>query len=161
MKRFLACVLVFGLILVTKGNVMASGFHLSSVGGVDTGGQMLSHWWNTSLQPTFRGESIPGADILVDIDGSSVSIAADSAGDWVYTPASELTPGDHSVSFTSSESTISFTLTLGTDNVDWTAVGSGASETLPTVGVFLPTIALTGMGSGLVLLAKRFKNRNL
>jgi len=155
MKRLLTCVLVFGFILMTKEKVLASGFHLSSVGGVDTGGQMLSHWWNTSLQPTFRGESLPGADILVDIDGSSVSIAADSAGNWVYTPLSELTTGDHSVSFTSSESTISFTLTLGTDNVDWTAVGSGASETLPTVGFFLPTLLLAGVGGELMWVAKK------
>ncbi|TRZ49119.1 MAG: hypothetical protein D4S01_09225 [Dehalococcoidia bacterium] len=152
---------MFGLILLTNEKVLASGFHISSIGGVDTGGQMLSQWWNTSLQPTFRGESLPGADILVDIDGSSVSIAADSAGDWVYTPAAELTSGDHTVSFTSNESDINFTLTLGTDSVDWTAVGSGASETLPAVGIFLPTIVLTGVGSGLVLLAKKFKNRNL
>jgi len=147
--------------LVTNEKVMASGFHVSSIGGVETGGQMLSQWWNTSLQPTFRGESIPGADILVDIDGSSVSIAADSAGDWVYTPAAELTSGDHNVSFTSSESTISFTLTLGAESVDWEAVGSGASETLPAVGIFLPTLFLTSVGSGLMILAKRFKNRNL
>ena len=152
MKRFgvvlVAWVLAFSLV----GKVRASGFHISSIGGVETGGQMLSQWWNTSLQPTFRGESMPGADILVDIDGSSVSIAADSAGDWVYTPASALTSGDHTVSFTSNESAINFTLTLGTDSVDWTAVGSGVSETLPTVGVFLPTIALTGVGSCLIFL---------
>jgi len=155
MKRNVLVFVFCLFLLVSAKSVLASGFHISSIAGVDTGGQMLSHWWNSNLQPTFRGEALPGEDILVDIDGTSVSIAADSSGDWVYTPASALTTGDHSVTFTSSESTISFTLTLGSENVDWDAVGSGASETLPTVGFFLPTLLLAGAGSGLIILAKK------
>lgn len=155
MKRYLTLFVFCFLTFVFSSNVIASGFHISEIGGVDTGGQMLSQWWNTSLQPTIRGEALPGEDILISIDDNSVSIAADSSGDWVYTPASPLAEGDHSVTFSSSESTINFTLTLGRENVDWDAVGSGATDTLPTVGFFLPTLLLTGAGSGLIVLAKK------
>lgn len=158
MKKMMGLVMI-SLFLVMVGKVWASGFHISSIGGVDTGGQMLSHWWNTSLQPTIRGEALPGQDILVTIDGTAVQIAADSAGDWFYTPASALTEGDHTISLESNGSTISFSLTLGAGSVDWDAVGSGASETLPTVGIFLPTVIMTSLGSGLVVLGRKLKRQ--
>ena len=153
MKKF---VLVWSVLLMLTARVaMASGFHISSIGGVSTGGQQLSHWWISRLRPVFEGEATPGAEITVTIDSNTIMIYADSSGDWQYQPETDLAAGDHQVSFASSGSTVSFTLTLGTDNVDWNMVGSGATETLPTVGFFLPTLALLGGGGGLMVLGKK------
>lgn len=155
MKRIVVVWLI--LMLLTTKAAMASGFHISSIGGVSTGGQQLSHWWISRLRPVFEGEATPGAEITVTIDSASVVIYADSSGDWQYQPENDLTAGDHQVSFASSGSTVSFTLTLGTDNVDWNMVSSGATETLPTVGFFLPTLALLGGGGGLMVLGKKLR----
>lgn len=155
MKRVLGLGLAF--LFVFSKCVWASGFHISSIGGVSTGGQQLSHWWISKLQPVFEGEATPGAEIIATIDGVAVSINADSSGNWAYQPETALIAGDHQINFSSSGSTVNFTLTLGKDNVNWDMVGSGATETLPTVGVFLPTLALAGVGSGFLMLGKKLK----
>lgn len=144
-------------LFVFSKSVWASGFHISSIGGVSTGGQQLSHWWITKLQPVFEGEASPGAEIIVTIDGAVVSINADSSGNWAYQSETALNAGDHQISFASEGSTISFTLTLGTDNINWDMVDSGATATLPTVGFFLPTLALLGGGGGLIAWGKKLK----
>ena len=149
-------VLIWLFVMVFSRQALASGFHISSIGGVSTGGQQLSHWWISKLQPVFEGEATPGAEITVIIDSTTVVINAGSDGNWAYQPEVALSAGDHQVSFASEGSTVSFTLTLGTDNVNWDMVGSGAAETLPTVGFFLPTLALLGGGSGLMVLGKKF-----
>lgn len=139
------------LSLLVNKTVWAAGFNLKSIGGVTTNNQQLSHWWNTASSPTLIGEANPSEDVVIDIDGTQVQVSADSAGEWVYTPTSVLSDGDHVVTITNStSSTISFTLTTGTGNVDWDAVAAGGSATLPTVGVVLPTLIFLVTGSGLV-----------
>ncbi len=155
MKKVVVLVCMFAMVFTKV--VLASGFHISSIGGVSTGGQMLSHWWNTSLQPTIEGEATPGAEVTITIDSVVRVINAGSDGVWAYRPDTALVAGDHNVTVSSNGSTVSFILTLGSDAIDWDAVGSGASETLPTVGFFLPTLALIGTGGGLVALAKKLK----
>lgn len=155
MKKIVVLVCMLAMVF-TKG-VLASGFHISAIGGVSTGGQQLSHWWNTSLQPTMEGEATPGAEITVTIDDVTRVINAGSDGIWAFRPDTALVAGDHNVTVSSNGSTVSFTLTLGSEAVDWDSVGSGATETLPTVGFFLPTLALIGTGGGLVALAKKLK----
>ncbi len=148
--------LLVGLLILTSGGkrVWAAGFSVASIGSVSTNNQQLSHWWYTGNSPVFRGEAGPGADIIVDIDGSQAQIAADSAGNWVYS-ATGLSEGDHSISFASGGSTIAFTLTIGTANVDWGAVEAGGSQTLPTVGIILPGIILMSGGTFLISLGKK------
>jgi len=146
MVRFFLISLFF---LVNINSCFAGGFNIKSIGGVDTGGQMVTKFWHTSLQPTLRGEAMPGADVTVTIDSTSLVIAADSSGDWVFTP-SGLAGGEHQIMLVSGGSTINFTLVLGNENVDWTAAGSGPAETLPTVGTIWPTFLTIFTGIGLL-----------
>mgnify|MGYP007068862065 FL=1 len=45
---------------------------------------------------------------------------------------------------------------MGAENVNWEAVNADAgTTTLPTVGVVLPTVLLSTLGSGLLLAAKK------
>ena len=151
MRKIIFLVFLGWLTLNGSKEVLASGFHISEISGVATSGLQLKHWWNTSLQPTFRGEALPGAEINITIDSDQRIINADSSGNWAYQPEAALGSGDHQIVFTSTGSTVDFTLTLGTDNVDWEKVGKGGGETLPTVGTSWPTIIMLILGGGLVV----------
>lgn len=100
-----------------------------------------------------------GSTVNVSIDGTEDSTTADSDGNWTYTPSS-LTDGDHSIILTSDGSTISFTLTLGAENVDWDVVKGGEGDALPAAGIIFPTLALTMVGSGFLLTAKKIAKKN-
>lgn len=143
-------VIMFTLMLINGSDVFASGFHLKSIGNVETGGRQISHWWYTSTKPVLHGEATPGAAVTIDVDGTALQINADSSGNWDF-GMNELTAGDHQVTLTSSGSTVKFTLTIGNENVDWTAVESGSGETLPTVGWITPTLLLLISGLGIVV----------
>lgn len=145
-KKIGWCFLFSCLFLVQTGAVFAGTFNIKSIGGADTDGKQISHWWVTSLQPVFRGEAVPGANVSVTIDGTALQVTADSSGDWVFTPVSALSAGDHSVIASSEGSNISFTLTTGRENVDWAAVEKGTAEALPTVGVVSPTFMMLVFG---------------
>ena len=153
---FVFCTFLFGL--KTTG-VLASGFNLKSIGSVDTSGRQISHWWYAGSVPVFTGEAPAGSTVTISVDGSEGSVTAGDSNDWSYSPGS-LSSGDHSVVITNNGSTISFTLTMGVENVDWDAVNSGTSETLPTVGIIMPTILLSSTGLGMVLGAKRLSKKN-
>lgn len=148
----LCLVLVLGLGIKSA---WAAGFNLKSIGNVDTGGVQISHWWYTANQPTLRGEATPGATVTVTIDGVALEVTADSSGDWVFTPVTALGGGDHSVVIVSSGSEIKFTLTIGSENVDWAAVEAGGGETLPAVGVTWPTIMLAILGLSSLVISRR------
>ncbi len=135
---------------------MAGTFHLESIGGVDTGGKQPTKWWHTSLRPTIKGEATPVGYVTVDIDGTSSQAEVDSSGDWSFTPTADLSSGNHTVTLTNSGSEIKFTLTLGTDQVDWTAVAAGNVSTLPAVGTGWPTILMLVLGVSLVITGRRF-----
>jgi len=153
-------VLIAFLISFSGNKVLASGFNLTSIGSVDTSGRQISQWWYSGSTPVFTGEAPSGTTVTISIDGDENSITADEDNDWTYSPGA-LSTGDHSVVIINNGSTISFTLTMGAENVDWDAVNSDAStETLPTVGVIFPTILLSSTGVGLVALAKRAVKRN-
>jgi hypothetical protein len=131
--------------LLSVNSAFAGGFNIKSIGGVETGGQMVSKFWHTSLSPSLRGEATPGANVTVTVDGTALMTAADSSGDWVFTP-SGLAAGDHQVSLESGGSKINFTLVLGKENVDWTVAGKGPAETLPTAGTSWPTVLFLVVG---------------
>jgi hypothetical protein len=146
-KVVMTLTLLLVILFSSSTDLLASGFHLKSIGSVETGGRQISHWWYSSPSPVFHGEALPGANINADIDGTVLQLAADSAGNWNFAVPSALTTGDHKIIFTSEGSTIDFTLTIGTENVNWDAVGKGGEETMPTVGTTWPTIltALVGV----------------
>ena len=126
---------------------------VSSIGGVSTNNRQVSKFWHTTTNPAIRGIATPGANITIDIDGTTVSIAADSSGDWVYTPTG-LSAGDHVFIFTSNSSTIKMTIGLGKDldvaNIggDW---GSDSNQGLPAAGVAWPTVALIMVAGGCII----------
>lgn len=150
MSKILGIVMMLTIMLTNGKNVFASGFHLKSIGNVETGGRQISRWWYTSTKPVLHGEATPGAAVIIDVDGIALQINADSAGNWDF-GMNEMTNGDHQVTLTSNGSTIKFTLTIGNENVNWTAVESGSGETLPTVGWITPTLLLFISGLGMAV----------
>jgi hypothetical protein len=146
MKHIFTCV-IFLLSFVYFGvnSTFASGFTLQTIGNSTTGGRQITKWWYTGSQPAFKGEATPGADVVVTIDGNALQVNADSSGNWSFTPVSPLTTGSHSVAIVSGGSTIAFTLSIGTEGVDWDAVGKGGAATLPATGVAFPTILVIGL----------------
>ena len=150
--------LVF-LSLFTGSSVLAGGFNLQSIGSVDTSGRQISHWWYTGSVATMKGEAAAGETINISIDGTEETTTADGDGNWTYIPA-VLEDGDHEVTLTSGGSTISFTLTMGTANVDWDAVNSGDSEALPAAGVLFPTFGLSMMGGVFVFISKKLAKQS-
>jgi hypothetical protein len=161
MKTKLLVSLLLGLVLfnLSKSRVLASGFNIKSIGSVNTSGQQLSHWWYTNSNPTFVGEAPSGSTVSISIDGTETSVTADGSNSWSYTSGS-LSAGDHTIIVGNNDSTIKFTLTIGTENINWDAVNKGSSETLPTAGIVLPTLALSMSGLGFIFGAKKLaKNK--
>jgi hypothetical protein len=144
------------LLSISTKTVFASGFNLKSIGGLDTNGRQISHWWYTSTNLTLSGEAAPNSTVNINIDESKETAVATSEGDWSYTPSS-LNEGDHKISLENNGSVINFTLTLGADNVDMAAIEKdGNPTTLPTVGVITPTILSLLFGTGLFLTGRKF-----
>ncbi len=134
---------------------LASGFNLTHIGNLSTGGRQISHWWYTGVNPTFKGEALASSQIDIVINDQTYQATADESGQWSFTSPAELSAGDHTISMSNSGATINFTLTLGSDNVDWQSIEAGGSdESLPAAGVMLPTLLLTGLGGGLLFAGK-------
>lgn len=154
--KLLSVLLLVSLIFLTAGKIVASGFSLNSIGNLNTSGTMSSHWWYTGLNPSLNGAALANSQVDIVIDGTSYQTTANESGQWSFTADSELGAGDHTVSLTNSGSVIDFTLTLGSENVNWDNIASGSSgETLPSAGGIIPTILLTSMGGGLAIIGKR------
>lgn len=139
-------ILLVILFLFSCQSVLASGFHLKSIGNVQTNGVQGGKWWYTGTKPTLKGVSGPGEAVNVTIDGTTMQVNADSAGEWLFVPNNALSEGDHQISLENNGSKIDFTLVIGTGNVNWDQVGKGGGETLPAAGVLWPTIILMGIG---------------
>jgi len=157
-KKLIYLLVFFSLFTFTK-TAFAGGFNLKSIGQVNTSGQQISHWWYTGLTPKMTGEAVASSIVTVSVDGTESTVTADESGNWTYNPGT-LTSGDHTIILTNSGSTISFTLTLGAENVDYAAIGSGSAETLPAAGATFPTLILLGVGGTLLLTAKKIAKQN-
>lgn len=155
MKRLLVLLCFLGLAIVFNGKVLASGFNLKSIGPVNTDGRQISHWWYSGTNVVFNGEAPAGSTVTVSVDGDEGTAVSDSNNNWSYA-AGALAGGDHTVVISNNGSTINFTLTTGAENVNWEAVNAEAgATTLPTVGVIMPTVVLSTLGSGLLIAAKK------
>jgi len=139
-----------------EGSVFASGFTLQSIGNSTTGGRQITKWWYTGSQPSFKGDAVPNAEIIVTIDGNALQVNADSSGSWSFTPVAPLAVGSHDVSIASGGSTINFTLSIGTEGVDWSAVDKGGAATLPATGITFPTVIIICLAIAVALVGIRF-----
>lgn len=135
--------------------LFASGFQLKTVGALNVEGVTYNHLWYTNENITFTGIALANAQITAIIDGTSNTVTADSSGNWSYTAT--LPAGDHQISFTSNEGTLSFTLTVG--EVPEGVGGLPTTET-PTVGIITPTIAGLFTGGFLISLAVFLLRKN-
>ncbi|MFA6602768.1 MAG: hypothetical protein WCT01_03100 [Candidatus Shapirobacteria bacterium] len=135
--------------------IWAGGFNLKQIGEVSTDGKQINHWWYSGNVPIFRGEAQPNSEVAINIDGNSQIISADSSGNFDYQVPTALSEGDHQVELSSGGSTISFTLTIGSENVNWEAVDKGSGDALPAAGWPLPTFMLLISGLGLPILGRK------
>jgi len=54
----------------------------------------------TDQKPMFKGDAIPGASVNITIHSEQpiqATVTTDSQGNWNYRPASNLTPGNHTI----------------------------------------------------------------
>lgn len=148
-KKFLLGLTIFAFLSISflylPSLVSASGFTLRTVGSLNVDGLVYSHLWYTNGSVTFTGGSLPNEVVTATIDGSAATATADATGNWSY--ATTLAAGDHSVSFSSIASTVSFTLTIGALP---DGVGGLPTATAPTVGNIGPTALILVIGIGLV-----------
>ncbi len=142
-------------LLTTPLFCQASGFNLTTIGNSSTQGRVIHQWWYSGNQPILRGEAEPNSPINIDIDGQIVQINADSSGNWDFA-TSALAPGDHLLNLTNNNSTISFTLTIGTESINWNEAGKNPPDTLPTVGNFTSTLAIITFGTLLLAFSLLF-----
>ena len=146
MNKILPVIFSLALLFVSPLSVLASGFQLKTVGVMNVDGVTYDHLWYTSESVTFTGIALADASVEATIDGTASSVTADASGNWSY--STSLTAGDHAVSFTSNESTISFTLTIGEVPAE---VGALPAATTPTAGTAGPTMILFLVGAGAIL----------
>lgn len=146
MKQTLLILLVT-LLFIFPQSVLAAGFQLKTIGALNVEGVTYDQLWYSNPNVTFTGTALEGAQITATINGTNETITANTSGNWSYTAT--LNKGDNSVSFTSNESIISFTLTVGEVPE---GVGSLPTTATPAAGVITPTVALLLIGGIFVLL---------
>ena len=132
---------VFSLFFDTKSSL---AFTLDSIGSSTVNNQKITTWSYGLTKPTFRGTTTPSGLIVITIDGVAVQVNGDSARAWVYTPVTDLSEGPHTV--TISEAGVeqqNFTLTI-------------TPGALPSTGATTPTLILLGLGTGSMILGRKF-----
>jgi hypothetical protein len=151
-RRILPLFITLLFLFVTT--VSAAGFSLKSINGVSTDGVWSSQWYHTDLQPTFSGDAPAGTEVKIRIDEQAYTTNANESGEWTWTAPSPLSAGDHNVVLENSGGQITFTLTLGEENLDMDKIGTDSGKKMPTVGTVAPTFLLLGSGLLLLLLPK-------
>ena len=154
-KKLLLIISLAVYLFILPFSVFASGFNLKSIGGVNTDGKLYDQWWYSGLQPTLSGEAPADSSVEIVIGSGSYQATTDESGNWNFAIPEPLATGDHQVSLTNSDSTISFTLTLGANDVDWQTVGSSSAQSLPTVGIIFPTLFFLAAGGGMIIVSKK------
>ena len=156
MKQKLLILFTLTFFLIFPQSLFAAGFQLKTVGSLDVEGVTYTQLWYSSGNVTFTGTALENAQVTATIDGTSETVTADASGNWSYTTS--LADGDHQVSFTSNESTLAFTLTIGAVPED---VGSLPAAETPTVGLISPTIILLFAGILIIASVVFFSKKNL
>lgn len=152
LKTALVFISFFWLAVTTAS---ASGFVLTHIGNLDTGGRQYPEWWYQGNNPTLAGTAAPSAAVDVTVDSSSQSVTADASGNW--SAATAITTGDHSLSLVSGGSTIAFTLHL---NQTMPAnVGTPSAATQPVAGSLTPTLVIFLSGLTAATLGLLYKHR--
>ena len=156
MKRNLLILLISVLVLLFPQTLLAAGFQLKTVGGLNVEGVTYNQLWYSSTSVTFTGTALQDAIVTATINGTSGTTTADASGNWSY--SATLNEGDNTVSFESGGSTVSFTLTIGEVPAD---VGGLTAAQTPTVGMTTPTLVFVFLGilslsSAVFLLRKNF-----
>lgn len=131
---------LFTFLLSVQLAIAGSGL-ISQIGTV-TFSQGTSQFWITSPRPTFSGITTANGQISGSVGSQVVSATADASGNWSWTPTADLA-GDNTVSVTSGNQNVSFTLTIGAlpENI-----ASASGGTLAPAGNYLPTLAVLGFG---------------
>lgn len=114
-------------------------------GGTTSNPVSLSSISASSNPPTFSGTAAPGAKITITVQSTPITgtVYADAAGNWSWTPPSELETGSHTATVTATDSSGQTT----TDSVSFTIADA---EDLPATGFLTPTVL--SLLSGLLLL---------
>lgn len=103
----------------------------------------------TTSQPVISGKAPPGSTVTIVIHsdaGITVTVTADTNGNWVYTPTTPLDPGLHSVVASAQDAT-GTTQTSTTTFVVAAGGGAAAPESaVPISGSVETTILLLGLG---------------
>ena len=159
MKRFLPVFLILLTSLLAHPHpLLASGFQLKRVGALNVDGVTYNHLWYTDGKLTFSGIALANSSVTATIDSTTSAVTADSSGNWSY--GATLADGDHQVSFSPKEGSVSFTLTIGKNLPP--GVGQLPSAQTPTVGIVTPTVVILFSGMFLVfssLLLKKWSIR--
>lgn len=145
--------LALALLLLTPFafKVFAATLTLDKIGALSTDGKVYSEWWYTGTDPVISGQVESGKSVNINVDGTSVSVTADSQGLWAY--YLEAGSGDHIITITSEGESLSFTLHLG-QPLPTSGTSSESSETttpVPETGVsqvLLITLSLMLMTAG-------------
>ncbi len=117
----------------------------ASGGGTSSNPVSLSSISSSSNPPTLSGTAAPGAKITITVQSTPITgmVYADAAGNWSWTPPSELETGSHTATVTATDSSGQTT----TDSVSFTVADA---EDLPATGFLTPTVL--SLLSGLLLL---------
>lgn len=122
--------------------VRASGFQIKSVGNLDVDGAVFKHLWYTNGKINITGIALANTSVTAIVDSTNSTVTADASGNWNY--QTDLAGGDHQISFSSSGSTIAFTLTIGSLPE---GAGSLQKAETPSVGIITPTFIILAIGS--------------
>ena len=153
MKHLFKYLLIVCFTLIMSVSIaLAASLAVTSIGGVAVSGTITS-FTTTDTTPTMIGTAAADATVDITIDDLIVAVAADTDGDWSYTPTI-LTEGDHSVEIASNLETLSFTLTVGsgttTTSTESSTTSKGGVSTssgeLPTAGTAENTVILIAAG---------------
>ena len=154
-------VTILGLVSINATRVLAATLTLQEIGASTVGGQSISSWTYTGMNPVFSGTADPDASVSITIASEApTSVTADATGNWSYTPTTLNTEGSYQVTIVSGDQTISFMLTIGpyagyssttaTDSAVTGTTKGGMPDTLPVTGSFTDTLKLIAAGLGLI-----------
>jgi hypothetical protein len=155
---------IFLSLFLAASPIRAAEFKLTSIGSLDVSDGVYSQMWYTGNQPAFSGTGTSGATVSITVDSDSYSTTVGTDEQWSWMPATVLTSGDHSLTFTSGTETISFALTTGssgpTDLTTPTSTAAATTSALPETGFLTPTLLVLAV-AGLLLAAPLGKKLGL